>query len=119
MGPVSWILNGFNADPDPSFNVSAAPDPYTGSQTKADSFGSGLSEFNFTKVEFLPINYSCQVKNTYEGTKALLKDRTQLLISVNSMILDLDPHSQYGSGRRIAKCTNVCGSRIRIQTLQG
>jgi hypothetical protein len=58
MGPVSWILIGFNGDPDPSFYLNAALNPYTGSQTKADSFGSGLSEFNVTKVEFLHEHYT-------------------------------------------------------------
>jgi hypothetical protein len=56
MGPVLWISISFNADPEQSFYLNAAPDPYPGSQTNADPFGSGLSDFNVTKVEFLQEN---------------------------------------------------------------
>ncbi len=42
------IRNGFNADPDPAFNLNADPDP--GSQTNADPRGSGTgSDFAVTK----------------------------------------------------------------------
>jgi hypothetical protein len=33
---VLWILFGCNGDPDPSFYLNAAPDPYPGSQPNAD-----------------------------------------------------------------------------------
>jgi hypothetical protein len=37
VGPMSWILIGpFNADPDPSFHLNAAPDLYPESQRTAD-----------------------------------------------------------------------------------
>jgi hypothetical protein len=45
--PLLWIRIGY---PDPALNLSADPDPDTGSQTDADPCGSGYSsdkELNF------------------------------------------------------------------------
>jgi hypothetical protein len=45
--PVLWIRIGY---PDPALNLSADPDPDIGSQTDADSCGSGSwSDFAVTK----------------------------------------------------------------------
>ncbi len=60
------------------------------------------------KVEFSHEYTQCRQqvnKHTHEGTKALAKGRKPGLF-VNfwslSILLDLDPHSQYGSGSRTA-----------------
>jgi hypothetical protein len=79
----------------------------------ADPCGSGSSGFAVTKSEILTwkiyFMYVIRHKHTYVGTTAIqwLNIRFFFLFWSISLLLDPEPHSQYGSGSRRAKSKRI------------
>ncbi len=127
---VFLIRIGFNADPDPAFYLNADPDPDPGNQSNADpnQFLVRLclyKKFDFDMKNILYVSNMSQnipYRRTV-GTKAILKGWKLVFCYLGqfSLLLDPDPHSQYGSGSRRTKSMririgNTCYTSIAIFT---